>query len=88
MGLDTPQNTEYYACTHPLIGLLVLVASDGHHVRPISRLHEHPGNMRTGDMEGGGAALIGALYTRATDLLGALVAVHTLLKYQRENKSY
>lgn len=66
-----------------MIGLLVLVAGDRHHVGPIGWLHEHTGDVGTGDVEGGGAVVEGTLDTRPTHLLGVLVAVHTLLQHQR-----
>lgn len=66
-----------------MIGLLVLVACDGHHVGPIGGLHEHAGDVSAGDMKGGGAAVVGTLDTRATHLLGVFMAVHTLLQQKR-----
>lgn len=66
-----------------VIGLLMLVAGDRHHVRPIGWLHEHTGDVGAGDVEGGGAVVLGTLDTRPAHLLGVLVAVYTLLQHQR-----
>lgn len=63
-----------------MIGLFVFVAGDGHHVRPIGRLHGDSGEEGTGDVEGRGAVVQRALDTRAKDLLSRLVAVDTFLK--------
>lgn len=66
--------------THLMIGLFVFVAGDGHHERPIVRLHDDSGEEGAGDVERRGAVVQRALDTRAEDLLSRLVAVDALLK--------
>ena len=57
------------------------VAGDGHHVGPVVRLHGDAGRVGAGDVEGGGAAAVGALDAGAGLPLprAALVAVGALL---------
>ena len=57
------------------------VAGDGHHVGPVVGLHGDAGGVGAGDVEGGGAAAVGALDAGARLPLprAALVAVGALL---------
>ena len=57
------------------------VAGDGHHVGPVVGLHGDAGGVGAGDVEGGGAAAVGALDAgpRLPLPRAALVAVGALL---------
>lgn len=69
-------------CSPPYlcVDLFVLVTGDGHDVRPVCGLHYNTSQVRTSDMEGGGAVLVRTLDARPTDLLCCLVAVDALLQ--------
>lgn len=64
----------------------VLVAGDWHHIGPISRSHDDPGDLGAGDVEGGGAFVVRALDAGAAVLIGILVmAEHTRLQWEHSN---
>lgn len=69
--------------THGVGPGLVLEAGDGDDVGPVIRLHEDPGGVGAGHVEGRGAVLAGALDASANDPLHPLPAVHAFLGAQR-----
>lgn len=66
----------------------MLVASDGHHIRPVSWRHDDSSDLGTGDVERGGTFLRRALDAGATVLISILaVAEYTLLKIKQKIRS-
>ena len=66
----------------------MLVAGDGHHVRPVGGLHHYSSDLGAGDMEGGGTVLVCALDAGATVLTRILaMAEHTFLQQKQNSKA-
>lgn len=58
------------------------VAGDRHQVRPVSRRHDHSGDLGAGHVEGGGALVLRALDAGAAVLVGRLVVAENALLQQ------
>lgn len=66
----------------------MLVASDGHHIRPVSWRHDDSSDLGAGDVERGGTFLRWALDAGTAVLICILaVAEYTLLKIKQKMKS-